>query len=428
MKSLVVLTLALCLTQNILFAQWKIVCDGLNDTILDAALYDVCFITQKKGIVVGAYPVIHGSQWVIYLTNDGGTTWNPVHAGFIPGGSIFSINSLFTNDSTGFISDGKNFHKTSDGGKSWYSDSLGSKIGSIQDVFFVNENIGYIIDGRIGFIYKTTNGGKTFTFFKGFYYVISSLFYINDSLGWAVGEQGLIVKNSSQKSWQKMISGTDLPLYKVFFSDSITGWIAGGYKSDDDFKTVLLITEDGGTNWIIINPDFILISDFYFINDLRGFAVGQNKNGQGVLMETKNGGFSWITLYIHSGPLKAIHFKDGVGWAVGDNGLILRTIDSTYTTIIENINTDNSNNILFHNHPNPFSSRTVIGYRLTVNGEIELSVCDLMGRKVTTLVQERQQAGIYEIEWNAEGMKPGIYFYELKARQSRKVMKMILLK
>jgi hypothetical protein len=47
---------------------------------------------------------------------------------------------------------------------------------------------------------------------------------------------------------------------------------------------------------------------------------------------------------------------------------------------------------------------------------------------VATLVKEQQQAGRYEVEWNAEGMTPGIYFCELKAGQIRQVSKMIKIK
>ncbi len=78
-------------------------------------------------------------------------------------------------------------------------------------------------------------------------------------------------------------------------------------------------------------------------------------------------------------------------------------------------------------YPNPFSSSTVISYQLPVISDVELSVYDLPGKKVATLVIEKQQPGTYEIEWNAEKMKPGIYWCELKTVQSRKVMKMILL-
>jgi hypothetical protein len=83
---------------------------------------------------------------------------------------------------------------------------------------------------------------------------------------------------------------------------------------------------------------------------------------------------------------------------------------------------------LSQNYPNPFSSTTVISYQLPSIANVELNVYDLLGQKVTTLVKERQQPGSHEVEWNASGMKQGVYYCELKTGQSRKVIKMILLR
>jgi hypothetical protein len=83
---------------------------------------------------------------------------------------------------------------------------------------------------------------------------------------------------------------------------------------------------------------------------------------------------------------------------------------------------------LYQNYPNPFRSKTVISYQLLVISNIELCVYDPMGRKINTLVKGIQQPGRYEVEWDAEGMAQGIYFYELKTGQSRQVRKMIRIK
>jgi predicted phosphodiesterase len=80
------------------------------------------------------------------------------------------------------------------------------------------------------------------------------------------------------------------------------------------------------------------------------------------------------------------------------------------------------------NYPNPFSSNTVISYELSAFSNIELSVFDPLGRKVTTLVNERQQPGKYEVDCNTEGMLPGIYFCQLKAGDKRQIIKMIMLR
>jgi len=78
------------------------------------------------------------------------------------------------------------------------------------------------------------------------------------------------------------------------------------------------------------------------------------------------------------------------------------------------------------NYPNPFRSTTIITYQLPVAGEVELSIYDISGRKMATLVNETQQADSYMVQWKAEGMNSGIYFCELRTGQGRQVMKMIL--
>jgi hypothetical protein len=110
---------------------------------------------------------------------------------------------------------------------------------------------------------------------------------------------------------------------------------------------------------------------------------------------------------------------------VGDhNGIILK-YEPTSTGIILTNKITSGNEPLFQNYPNPFQSRTIISYQLPANSDVELSVYDISGRKVATLVNERQLADRYEVEWNAEGMNSGIYFCELKTSQGRQVMKMI---
>lgn len=84
--------------------------------------------------------------------------------------------------------------------------------------------------------------------------------------------------------------------------------------------------------------------------------------------------------------------------------------------------------LINQNYPNPFKSRTIISYQLPSISYVEISIYDLSGTKVATLVNERQAAGRYDIEWNANGMNPGIYFCELNFGQGRLVSKMSKIK
>ena len=68
---------------------------------------------------------------------------------------------------------------------------------------------------------------------------------------------------------------------------------------------------------------------------------------------------------------------------------------------------------LSQNYPNPFNPTTVIGYRLSVISNVELSIYNILGQKVATLVNERKPAGKYKVQWDARHYASGVYFYRL---------------
>ncbi len=90
---------------------------------------------------------------------------------------------------------------------------------------------------------------------------------------------------------------------------------------------------------------------------------------------------------------------------------------------------------LEQNYPNPFNPSTVISYHLPagqaglpVNSRVTISVYDILGREVATLVNEQKPAGTYSVQFDASKLSSGIYFYRLKAGSNTEMKKMILLK
>ena len=83
---------------------------------------------------------------------------------------------------------------------------------------------------------------------------------------------------------------------------------------------------------------------------------------------------------------------------------------------------------LSQNYPNPFNPHTVISYQLPVISEVNLSIYNLLGQKVTTLVNETQQVGSYQVEWDANEMASGIYYYRIEAGKFQDVKKMVLIR
>lgn len=105
-----------------------------------------------------------------------------------------------------------------------------------------------------------------------------------------------------------------------------------------------------------------------------------------------------------------------------------------YQDIISSINEDYKNIPtdfrLYQNYPNPFNPNTVISWQIAVGGHVALKVYDLLGREVTTLVDEYKQPGIYYSQFSIRNsqLPSGVYFYQLSAGGNIQTKKMILLK
>ncbi|SVD30817.1 uncharacterized protein METZ01_LOCUS383671, partial [marine metagenome] len=89
--------------------------------------------------------------------------------------------------------------------------------------------------------------------------------------------------------------------------------------------------------------------------------------------------------------------------------------------------------ILHQNYPNPFNPITLIHYDLPEDRFVNITVYDMMGRLVKTLVNSSQTAGYKDIQWNAtnhrnEPLSAGLYLYTIQAEDFIETRKMILLK
>jgi photosystem II stability/assembly factor-like uncharacterized protein len=173
----------------------------------DPSFYDVQFVDEKNGLVVGEFGHI-------LRTSDGGTTWEEKQ-GSLVGEEIISALDLPTFYGVYFltpqegIATGLSGHiaRTSDGGNVWFFDDVGAAHRSTP--FF---------------------GGQIFA----------------DGSGWAVGAAGDVVrKQGTGETWEKADIGTQLHswLREIMFVDEKHGWIVGGFGT-------ILYTRDGGKTWI----------------------------------------------------------------------------------------------------------------------------------------------------------------------------------
>ncbi len=100
-------------------------------------------------------------------------------------------------------------------------------------------------------------------------------------------------------------------------------------------------------------------------------------------------------------------------------------------SLFSSINDERSNNITFtlsQNYPNPFNPSTTISFDLPNSEFVTLKVYDVLGREITTLVNEELYAGQHTKVFNAENLSSGVYFYKLQAGNFSETRKMILTK
>ncbi|HMR00545.1 MAG TPA: T9SS type A sorting domain-containing protein, partial [Ignavibacteria bacterium] len=89
---------------------------------------------------------------------------------------------------------------------------------------------------------------------------------------------------------------------------------------------------------------------------------------------------------------------------------------------------------LFQNYPNPFNPITKIRFNITLSRGVSegrgvlLKIYDVLGKEIAVLVNENLKPGIYEIDWNAENIPSGVYFYSLITEEFTQTKKMVVLK
>jgi hypothetical protein len=84
--------------------------------------------------------------------------------------------------------------------------------------------------------------------------------------------------------------------------------------------------------------------------------------------------------------------------------------------------------VLEQNYPNPFNPSTTIKYDLSKSSVVSLAVFDILGREVSVLVNERRDAGVYEVRFDGSNLASGMYFYRLQAGNYVATKPLLLLK
>ncbi len=182
------------------------------------------------------------------------------------------------------------------------------------------------------------------------------------------------------------------------------------------------LSTDNGTNWIPLAGNYTKLGSGSFQPKNKPLYDGISNGwvNESINLSTYKGKDVLIRFYFRSDG-----YENFDGIYIDDLKIISyekpTSIDDNQITTITNFE-------LFTNYPNPFNPTTTIAYQIPVDGVVTLKVLDVLGREVTTLVDEYKSKGKYNITFNASNLTSGIYIYQIKAGSFTKANKMILLK
>ena len=368
---------------------------------------------------------------------------------------------------------------TSNGGINWIEQNSPVDF-FIYSIYFINERLGWgVANDHYGTgtaVLSTTNGGMNWSMFRypdttTFFYTI----YFHDSLnGWMGGYGGDIVRTTDAGvNWQTTQNDSSFaslfPIYDVKFYNSDIGFACGGYY---DLAGVIWKTTNKGAYWEAQAISYEPLNDICFIDSSNIIAVGGDFEFGASLAKTTNSGTNWNynSLFIF-GEASAVSFRtqqegwmalsfaerlayttntgvnwmiitppdssgiydltftdENHGWAVGKNGTVLKYDTSTIGIKKINQNILVTSYKLYQNYPNPFNPTTIIKYGIPKNGHVKLIVYDVLGKDVAILINDEQDAGNYEITFDASKLPSGVYFYKITSGDLSEVKKMLFVK
>lgn len=383
--------------------------------LTNTGLNSIYFPSENTGYCVGdkSYDFINDfTHGFIMKTTNSGENWNVISTN----NSCYYHDVYFLNDNTGYIvgdstSSLGTIFKTTNGGENFHRLAFENR--NIRKIVFLNDSIGFA-GGRLigggGLIMGTTNSGNSWFDIKTFsnFSTVVSIFFIDDLNGYGVGNSGdfigYIFKTTDGGKIWNITYNANVGVHSVFFINRSIGFVSG-----DQF---ILKTTDSGRNWSRrFFPLFRHLNSIYFTNSSTGYSVADN----GKMLYTTNSGNSWIFQQsIVNEHLRSVFFTNpDNGYVAGYRGSIIKTKNGGIVNVEEDESIILKGFLLYQNYPNPFNPTTRINYEIKSSQFISLKVFDILGIEVSILVNEKQSPGKYSVNFNGTGLPSGIYFYRL---------------
>ncbi len=306
-----------------------------------------------------------------------------------------------------------------------------------------------------GGVFKSTDSGHTWTQIGLANKYVNNIIE-NSSYLFAGTSEGIFRTSTDGAIWQQVNTGlTDLVINKAVTVDSIlyAGTNSGMFRSTDN-----------GTSWSTFGLEDIPVISLasmgseLFAGTLNGIFITTENNPvwqQSAFQDTLIRRLANTTSKLFAMTSSDLFYSDNYGnsWiqiredglsnaefnslAVNDSLIFLGTWgDGLWKSYLSDVitNTAESGNSivkdfkLYQNYPNPFNPSTKIKYSVPESQSVKILLYDILGRELRTIINEYKRAGTYEVEFNADVLPSGVYFYRILSESYSDTKKMLLLR
>jgi len=403
-----------------------------------------------------------------------------------PGGPERFDDVCFASPDSGWIVDGSGeIHRTTDGGQSW---TLQAQLHTyLRSVGFANRMKGWA-GNLLGspLLYATSNAGATWTPVTNIPNPqpdgICGLWVVDDSVAYGCGRfdgpPAVVIKTTDGgATWtSRDMEPQAASLIDCFFFDRNHGFVVGGTGPFESRHAVVLSTDDGGATWqtrhTTNRPGAEWCWKISFPTRTVGYVAIEREDHQAFsyLLKTTNGGQSWSEL-----PFVGTYDEEGIGFVTPDFGWVGGWSGPTYETYNGGASwhlagfgfyvnrfrflspmlgyavgqtvykytvlaTDVASSpvptqavMLAPSRPNPIIESTRIPFRLGAEAHVRVTIHDLQGRAVRTLLDGVRPAGPSELSWdtrdaNGNPVGAGVYWCRIETAAGSAATKLLVVR
>ncbi len=347
----------------------------------------------------------------IYKSNDGGISWSKFNDGL----TSYSINDFITDTDSIIAATGRGIYIFSDAANQWLETDFSKYNLSAMSITQTIDKRIYALTWDAG-LYKTNLDDLNWSKVEEipddqalFWSVISK----DSSI--IVGGSGIFYSNDLGKNWIKADSLDD-DIYSLAFTSQGT-LIAGG--NGRIFKSI-----DFAKSWeLVYDKAFDYFKDIIVVDT----TIIAASRGDGIFISHDEGN-SWEK------SSEGLRTNDVISLCSDENGIIYAgtykygVFSTKEITKIIDEPCQIPKGYLLNNYPNPFNSTTNIPFSIYEKSHISLIIYDILGRKISTLVDDQKEHGKYTVKFNASNLSSGVYYIRLITNKFYETKKMVLIR